>query len=406
MEKSWRVLKSSPAASLLVVLGILAWRKTDAFLNPQFWAEDGTVFFQQAYGGGFESLWTTYAGYYHLLPRLIAWLATFAPFEIIPAIYNFAALLAMWSVVMMLHSPRLQLRWPLAFSLPLVLVPHFTGEVFMNLTNMQWPLAILLLLTVLQEEPRSWRGFCADALILFWVGLSTPLIVLTLPILFVRVWQRRSRWWIMESALALAVSALQVFAFWQQPTVLAASPSYQPSAWVELLGWKTFGTFFLGRKLPYEYSASLLLAVGIVLLGWMIWRLSGLAERHRLAFPGLAFGLATCVLAFFKFRDAVDLLVPAAAAIRYFYIPWVMVCWSLIILLLEDRAWGRWIAGALLLVILHSSLTTVFRAPPFQDYAWSSHAPALEAREHVWIPINPPGWRIKVNEPESPTAED
>lgn len=410
MGKSWGTPVGSLLASELAVLGVLLWRKTDAFLNPQFWAEDGTVFFQQVYEGGFETLWTTYAGYHHLIPRIVAWLATFAPFEVVPAIYNGAAFLAMGSVVAMLHSPRLQLPAPFAFSLALVLIPHFTGEVFMNLTNVQWPLALLLLLTVLQDEPGTWRGLGVDALVLIVAGLSTPLVVLTLPVLFLRVaWRKRwreNRWWIAELALASVISTVQMVAFLQQPTVPAPSAGHQPSSWIELLGWKTFGTLFLGRTLPYEQSPSLLLAVGVVVLGWMIWRLSGLSLGRRFALPGFAFGWATCALAFYKFRAAADLLVPAAAAVRYVYVVWVVICWGLIAVVIADRAWARSVGGVLLLIILHSSLTTVFRTPPYQDYAWATHAPALEAEEPVWIPINPPGWRIKVNQPEAPSTQE
>jgi hypothetical protein len=51
---------------------VLAYRKTDALMNPQLWAEDGSVFFIQNDLLGLKALWTPHAGYLHVLPRLIS----------------------------------------------------------------------------------------------------------------------------------------------------------------------------------------------------------------------------------------------------------------------------------------------------------------------------------------------
>ena len=396
-----RLPKLSLPASLLAVTAILFWRKPDAFLNPQLWAEDGVIFFQQMYLEGARSLALTYSGYYHLVPRLVAWLAEAAQYRYVPAIYNLAGLGGTWAVVAMLHSPRLGLPAPFLYSLPLVLVPHFTGEVFVNLTNVQWSLALLLLLTVLQDPPEKPRHLGIDALILVLAGLSTPLAVVVVPILALRVWLERSWRLAIETCIALFVASLQLLAFHRNPTFPTRSPGHEPWSWVELLGHKTIGTFFLGRHLPYEHSPLLFLVAGGALGAWVVWRSSRVegGPGRRFALPGLFFGLATLAAVFFKFRDAADVLAPAAAAIRYFYVPWVTVCWALITIALQDRLSSRIPATLLLAVILHSSVTTVFRTPPFRDFEWQSYEDRLEAREHLWIPINPPDWRIKVNEP-------
>ena len=58
----WVVVAS--ALQLVRAPGIPAWRV--------MWAEDATVFLSQALGRSFpEALGTTYAGYLHIVPRLI-----------------------------------------------------------------------------------------------------------------------------------------------------------------------------------------------------------------------------------------------------------------------------------------------------------------------------------------------
>jgi hypothetical protein len=264
----------------------------------------------------------------------------------------------------------------------------------------QWPLALLLLLTALQDQPQRLAQLLRDILVIILAGLSTPLIALVVPLLAIRAYLGRSWQLGTEAGLALVIGSLQLLAFRTNPTFMPPSPGYSTSAWFELLGHKTIGTLFLGRQIPYQHSALIFILAGGLLAGLVVWRLikvGGLGTRFAL--PSLAFGLVATALAFFKFRYAIDLLVPAAAAIRYFYLLWVIACWALITLVLKDRVWSGAPAALLLTAILHSSLTTVFRTPPPRDFHWQSYETRLEAREHIWIPINPPGWRIKVNEP-------
>lgn len=57
---------------VVLFIGLFLLRVPDMIVRPQFWAEDGTKFFRYAACFGTESLLTTHAGYYHLIPRLTA----------------------------------------------------------------------------------------------------------------------------------------------------------------------------------------------------------------------------------------------------------------------------------------------------------------------------------------------
>ena len=45
-----------------------------------FWAEDGHIFFSEAYNLGLTSFITTYAGYLHTIPRIIAYSTLHLPY--------------------------------------------------------------------------------------------------------------------------------------------------------------------------------------------------------------------------------------------------------------------------------------------------------------------------------------
>jgi len=62
--------------------------------EPQFWAEDSTVFFDQAAHLGIASLTQPFVGYQLGFSRLIAWIASLLPSAAAPGIYAWSAYLA------------------------------------------------------------------------------------------------------------------------------------------------------------------------------------------------------------------------------------------------------------------------------------------------------------------------
>ena len=78
--------------SFIISLVVIFYRRPDSFYNSQFWGEEGTVFYEEAYHFGFNSLFNTCAGYFHLFPRLIANLAISFNIQlyVIPFIFCFS----------------------------------------------------------------------------------------------------------------------------------------------------------------------------------------------------------------------------------------------------------------------------------------------------------------------------
>ena len=83
----------SAAAVFILIFLSLFLRRPDALTSPQFFAEDGRIFFHdQILYGGLESLFTPYAGYLLIVPRCTALIGSWFPIAAAPLVYNTVAL--------------------------------------------------------------------------------------------------------------------------------------------------------------------------------------------------------------------------------------------------------------------------------------------------------------------------
>src|SRR4029453_5150214 len=76
-----------------LLAAIIIVRRPDAVTMPQFWAEDGYVFFAENLRLGFlHSLAKLYSGFPYLTHRLIAFAGGRVPFALAPRIYTTSAI--------------------------------------------------------------------------------------------------------------------------------------------------------------------------------------------------------------------------------------------------------------------------------------------------------------------------
>src|SRR5262249_13712421 len=239
------------ALSVLLCTAILYARKLDSFRNPQFFAEDGTIFFAQNLRLGWRAHLESYAGYMCEVPRLIASFAGFFPYRFAPAIYVYSALFVVLVLVVKLHSQRLRLPFAPAFALGFVLVPHLEGEVFLCVTNLQWILALILLVVAAQPSPRTLKEAVPDWLTAVLAGLSGPFAVPLFPVFALRAYHAPSRLGAVTAGCVSLAATVQIWCIVEHPIVLPSLRS-GPSAWLDLLGHKTVGTLLLGTQLAYR----------------------------------------------------------------------------------------------------------------------------------------------------------
>lgn len=98
--------------------------------------------------------------------------------------------------------------------------------------------------------------------------------------------------------------------------------------------------------------------------------------------------------AIYRFKANPEVLIPPENGARYFYVPYAMVAWSLIVVLEEIENRKRILAIIGLLCIASSALTSNF-ASHFIDYNWLFYSKGIGNKDIV-IPINPPGWQINI----------
>lgn len=368
---------------------LLALRKPDSLQNPQFFAEDATVFFIGARQLGTAAILTPYGGYLNLVPRLIAaGAAHFDPLWI-PAIYNDAALFLDVAAVAILFSRRVRLPAKPALALAVALVPHL-GEVFLSLTNLQWFLALALLLLLLMDDAATaWQGLF-DGAVLALCGLTGPFVCLLFPLFAVRAAGRRTRASALLAALAGLAAGVQASYLFGYRGHFAPPAATHPHGLMSSMSGRLYGTFWLGYGIPPISPSILWIALGIAAtaaVGWASLRTGEWqAPRRMLALAWLCLVIPVAI----KFRyDAVVIGLPANGD-RYFVLPHVLLAWLLVFACVEFKGWRSLLPAALLAVSFAFNLHYL-RAAPLPDFAWAAHVQPIRDGEPFEIPINPAG---------------
>lgn len=376
----------SPAATLLSVgaaLLLLFLRRPDALLHPQFWAEDA-MFLVDAMTYGFAPR-LPYSGYLHLLPRASASVAVLAPALQWPLILNLIAFVFTAAVFLRWTSRRIDVPGRLWLPPALALVPH-TGEVFINVTNLQWITAFALLAVLVSRPPQSAREFTSDALWVVVAGLSGPFCLILLPVLAMNLWTHRSGLARGLQLLWLAVSGLQAWVLLHAPGAGANHEPVQAFNGLAVLARRWVGQVLVGR-LPIP--PALVLLASAALLTWLAIHLRRHARLDAIEPKLILAGLLLLAAAAYKARFDQWSYDDFENGDRYFFIPRVLLVWC-VVLLVARGAVSRWVGGGLLAALLIFNLPYL-RVPAAIDHGWPDYARKIDAGQPVVVPILPEG---------------
>lgn len=381
-----RIVTISVAVASLIALFI---RRPDAFLKPQFYAEDGVIFFAQAHESCIGSLVEPYAGYLCLFPRVVGVLTCKLPVLAAPAAFIFFATAALLATTLLCLSPRIQL--PLWQRVLMALALSFSptlDEVLHSVTNAQWTFALGLLLMVIITPPRNLRQWAFDLGLLAFVGLTGPFLIIFSPLYVVRVVARRTRYDFATLAVVLATGVVQSLA-------LSVDRAQGEAQWFsrEVLRAviRLFAqTFAAWSDKPVASAAGPVFIVSAL----CVVAVFGLAYEARRArdVPALVFlagAAAAFVAALYAYRAAP--IVIATSANRYLYIPTVALIWVIICL---GRRHPR--ISSILLIFALAGFLRVHREDPFIDYDWPAAAACIDSGQRCVVRINPEGWAFTV----------
>lgn len=191
MKKFKLIFEKYPFQLTVVITSLILFlRIWERFLFPSLWAEDGTLFLKDSIMLGFDSLFVSYGGYYHTIPRIIS-LITFYVFPVISYPYVFMIFCTVFysytvsKLVLSDFENLIQEKWiRFALSILLCLVPGLQ-EVLGNLANLHWILFFYLSVALLRKREILFSKF--ELLFFFFIAVSTGEPVVLLPLLLLKM---------------------------------------------------------------------------------------------------------------------------------------------------------------------------------------------------------------------------
>ncbi len=390
-------------AFIFLAILILLVRKSDSLSNSQLWAEDGTVFFAQQYEYGAASIFIAYAGYLHIVPRLIATLSdSFFSYANIPAVYNYTCLFITIIVIAHCFSPRLQLPFKPLLALSIVLVPHSLNEVFLNITNLQWILCILLVLTLLKAAPNKKHGnytlqVLSDFIIVIFAGLTGPFLIFMFPFFAWKLFNLKKTYGYILLMIAFSIALIQLIHIIPNTVNTQTGSIFNLELYLSVIGRQLFGGLFVGRAL--KYSDGILAGISALAYFAILLHLSYKKSPEdklllKIVFMILSISAAILGAVIINFNFSPNIM-SISSGCRYFYVPYVMVAWSLILCINQDGIWKNIFVISSLLLILYSSVSVGMRTKMI-DYNWKYHSSLIGTKAVVSIPINP-DWSITLH---------
>jgi hypothetical protein len=387
----------------LACIAVLLLRRPDLVAHPEFLAEDGVIFFREQLLSGAASVWQPYAGYHHLLARLVALAGAGLPVVAIPAFYAAvvvaleAASCAAVGLLLEEVVPQPSIRWIAALALA-ACIP--ADEVIGSLSNLQWYLALPLLTASVFPIPP--RFVLATRIAAPLVGLTTPQGIFAIPFAiwrWIRRGERSDPW---TPSLYAAASLINVVT----ASDLAgrhATPWWPLAAMLSVF-YRAGDVLWLGRS-NAETIAAHWSPAGAVLGAAIVVALSSFVARTlgARAVLALLFVLFAPIAVSMYARDlegASFAHYELFGADRYF----VTACAALLVATvvaasrLPRRA--RTLALALACALL---VANNFREPPLENDDWPASAPQVERYRaelaagrptaQLSVPI-PPRWQL------------
>jgi hypothetical protein len=374
---------------------LLAARKPHALHTPQLWAEDGTIFLMQADLHGIGAFVTPYAGYLHLLPRAIAWAASFVLDPAWwPAFYNAISFLIWLAVLARLFTSRFDLPNKPWLAVAFLFIPH-SGEVFFNITNLQWLTAFVLIQQAIVRPPTTRLERVGDVAISALVALTGPFGIVFLPLFAWRWWRDRRAMDFIVFATLLVCAAIQIW------FVIQTGPrfDFQSEPWRiwpnlvvlarRLVVWPLFG-----HEIALSMSPALIGAIGgLVVLAVIGRALRPLPQRYARAQVIAALALITAA-ALYRTRPDTWAADNLYFGERYFYIPRVLLAWLVI---WEINATSRAVATTARILCCIVVLTHIrdYSLPAPKDLEWANHVEPIRRGVPANIPTHPEGWTLE-----------
>ena len=409
-----------PVTGLVVTVLVLALLLVLKAINrvgcPQFWAEDGNIFFAELLRSGWRSLFVVYAGYLHMGTRLCAACAmAFDPINA-PVVFFYAAFLVQLIVMIVIARCGVFRSFVLGFVAAATLAfQPFDGcaEVFFNLTDLHWVLSLLIPISLIGPECRFKSvSYWVRVVVHCLIAVTNPYAILFAPVHFVRAGFRRHC--AAEVAYFLAATAFCGI----QAVVLAFNLSSMASevmTTVEVVrgyvaylvrlgvGWVLPPSVFreVFAMLTFRQGAS-----WVGLAGLMYWLVAMILMIYGIILVGVRRAFS-CIWVFVLCGGAAVVAGLGRGPLvycsdRFFYVPYVLLLMSLLKLIeVENVTHRARIVLGLVVGMCFISSVPCYVLSELDDLHWKQeYSAALKDRSHL-IKLHPvlnPRWHLLLPE--------
>lgn len=403
-----------PFFVVVAALAIVVSRRPDALLNAQFWAEDGTYWYAEAYNfGAIHSLLLPHTGYFQTVSRLTAAFALMFPLAWAPFIFNSVAIIAKVLPVILILSSRFSSVIPsfktrVLLSFIYLALPN-SWEVHANLTNAQSHLALLAFMVIIAKpnDHLAWRLF--DIVLVLLSGLSTPSSILLIPIAARWWWIHRGKWPLIILITTCCCGLIQATSFLltAQQTRTLEPLGAMPGLFIRILSGQVFLAALIGQKgygqifSPSGWYTAFASVVAVMGLMAVVKALFKAPEELRLfiIFAAMMFGSALITPNVSAAVPRWEVSTWPGVNSRYWFIP--MIAFVTVLLWMTGESCSRiWrVVASLALLVMVVGTILDWRHPPYIDFQFREHARQFETAPkgaEVIIPINPPGWSMRL----------
>lgn len=393
------------ALGLAGALALLFVRSPETLLHPAFAAEDGqTLYIATYFGSPLSTIFTPLAGYLQLIARVAAYVERLVPVAQAPLLAALLSLLVVASMAVYIASDRMvatipsrRLRFLLAVTF---LALPASQEVFGSVHDLQWYLAIWLLLAVLASPARSRWAAWSERTALGAVSLTGPFSIIMAPLFIVRAARERDRDSTIAALIVSGGGIVQLLVTLFDKGRVTQGP-YDPIHWIYIISTRMLmqpvlgiGTLLSLEAISWPFYASVLGVLSLAI--FVVAAMSRLPRWPVLA--GLYAGGAIAVLGVFSnnITPGGTLLNPWEG-LRYFFVLGAVIAAALVsgaLIRGPDRLRrGLAVAGALLLMTGIVSDFYVSRAPGV-DWSVASACIGGDAPCVVHLEQGPGPWDI------------
>jgi hypothetical protein len=399
---SWRSRVLPPLAVSAVAFTALVARRPEALFRSEFSFEGGSVFYAGTYFGSVpEILFRPYAGYQHLLARVISFLERVVPVQMAPLASHIVALALIAGLAAFIASDRLRTLVPsrgarLALAGLLVVLPNVQESAGV-VGDIQRYIPIYLLALSLVPPPVSRWGRRLELAWLAVISISGPFAAFMQPIFWWRAWKRRDSYSISMVVILAAGAVVQLLSIAIDGR--HAANLADPITLARIWAFRDIAGGFLGQTVTYHaILAGVPMLVGVlvtvvlaVCLVWLWWKALPLLPRAYVGYTWLVFATTP----FFAQTEGVGLMANPAAANRYFLAPAAMTAIVVFAGYVRlRRPPERWVA-LLAAIALAVGIGGDLRLPvmPFQD--WAHRSACIGGRQPCVVPVfEAPIWDI------------